>query len=173
MLNATILKRICPRIMPQILANLPQSLDYLAEEFEITQGSRLEHFLAQLAHESDGFSTMREYASGKAYEGRKDLGNVHPGDGVKYVGRGLIMITGYFNYKSYGKQLGLDLLTHPELAEDFDNALAIAGCYWENNHLNKEADAGNIITITRRINGGLNGLASRKQYFQRFKDAGV
>jgi putative chitinase len=128
---------------------------------------RIAHFLAQTCEESDGYCTTVEYASGLAYEWRADLGNNQPGDGVKYKGRGLIMITGRANYTSYGKLLGLPLVNTPALAADPVNAVSIAIAYWSEHGLNAFADEDDIETITRRINGGLNGLATRQTYLMR------
>src|ERR1700733_533099 len=128
---------------------------------------RIAHFLAQTCEESDGYCTTEEYASGLAYEWRADLGNNQPGDGVKFKGRGLIMITGRYNYTRYGKLLGLDLVNKPTLAAEPVNAVSIAIAYWSEHGLNAFADKDDIETITRRINGGLNGLATRQLYLMR------
>ena len=128
---------------------------------------RIAHFLAQTCEESDGFCTTEEYASGEAYQGRVDLGNTHPGDGVRFKGRGLIMITGRYHYTQYGKLLGLPLVDKPTLAADPVNAVSIAIAYWNDHGLNDFADKDDIETITRRINGGLNGLATRQIYLVR------
>lgn len=130
---------------------------------------RLAHFIAQIAHESDGFHTVTEYASGKAYEGRADLGNTHPGDGPRYKGRGLIQLTGRANYRHYGALAGLDLEGAPETAADLRHVTPLAALYWATRKLNDPADRDDITAITRAINGGLNGLASRRLYLIRAK----
>lgn len=132
---------------------------------------RIAHFLAQICEESDGFCTVEEYASGAAYEGRKDMGNIMPGDGVRFKGRGLIQITGRYNYALYGASLSLPLLTQPGLAAIPENAVKIATAFWTKHNLNAFADADDIESITKRINGGLNGLATRKIYLARAKKA--
>jgi putative chitinase len=139
--------------------------------FGIDSDLRRAHFLAQICHESDGFCTTMEYASGEAYEGRADLGNSEPGDGARYKGRGLIQLTGRANYQRYGELLQLDLVGHPELVADPATSLVIACKYWTLNGLNPLADQDDIETITRRINGGLNGLADRRACLARAKEA--
>ena len=146
---------------------------YILEEHDITPGPRRQMFLAQLAHESDGFRTTREYASGRAYEGRTDLGNTEPGDGVRFRGRGLIQLTGRYNYEKFGDLLYEDLVDYPEDVEDFPLALEVSALYWSNRGLNRLADQGRFRTITRRINGGLNGISDREYYLRKTKSLGL
>ena len=126
------------------------------------RGLRLSHFLAQVAHESDGLRTMEEYASGAAYEGRSDLGNTQSGDGRRYKGRGPLQLTGRANYRAYGQALGVDFERHPEIATLPSLGLMVACRYWSVQGLNALADADDLNGITRRINGGLNGLDDRR-----------
>ena len=137
--------------------------------YGITTLLRKANFLAQIWHESDGFSTLHDYASGKAYEGREDLGNVHAGDGVRYKGRGLIQLTGRTNYRVFGKHLGLPLEANPELASDPAVAVQVACEFWRTKHINHFCDLDDIIHVTRRVNGGLNGLKQREKYLERAK----
>lgn len=130
---------------------------------------RLAHFMAQLAHESGSFRYMEEIASGQAYEGRKDLGNVQPGDGKRYKGRGPIQITGRANYRTYGRLIGIDIENHPTIAAVPSIGLHLALEYWKSKGLNALADADDVLTITRRINGGTNGLADRKAHLVKAK----
>jgi putative chitinase len=123
---------------------------------------RFVHFFAQLGHESGGFRYMEEIASGQAYEGRKDLGNVQPGDGRRFKGRGPIQLTGRANYREYGRRLGIDLENHPEIAALPSIGMMTACAYWAAKGLNALADADDVERITRRINGGLNGFEDRK-----------
>jgi putative chitinase len=133
---------------------------------------RLAHFLAQCAHETGGWRYLRELGGPTylaKYDGRKDLGNTQPGDGARFRGRGVIQITGRANYTAMGKELGLDLLTHPELAEQADTAVRIACVFWAARKLNALADKDDVLAITKRINGGTNGLADRKAALARAK----
>lgn len=136
------------------------------DEFEINTPQRLRMFLAQIGHESGQLRYVKELASGEAYEGRKDLGNTEPGDGVRYKGRGLIQITGRSNYALVALALGLPLLEKPELLEEDGPACRSAGWYWYKKNLNSLADQGLFELITKRINGGLNGYADRFKLYQ-------
>ena len=130
---------------------------------------RLIHFLAQLAHESGNFRYMEEIASGAAYEGRKDLGNTQAGDGKRYKGRGPIQLTGRANYRRYGQQLGIDFENNPEIVAIPSVGLLVACKFWFDNGLNELADKDDVLTITRRINGGLNGFDDRKNKLSTIK----
>ena len=88
-----------------------QVLQVTLEAYGIDTRLRIAHFLGQTCHESAGFRTTEEFASGEAYEGRKDLGNIKKGDGRRYKGRGLLQLTGRANYAEHGKMLGVDLET--------------------------------------------------------------
>lgn len=135
--------------------------------YDIATIKRIAHFMGQVTHECAGFSTTEEFASGKAYEGRKDLGNINPGDGIRYKGRGLIQLTGRHNYQTIGDKLGLPLEDTPELAAEPVNALKIACEYWNSRSINKVADLDDIIKVTKLVNGGLNGIEDRKKYYNK------
>ncbi|MCU4502051.1 glycoside hydrolase [Acinetobacter sp. WU_MDCI_Abxe161] len=130
---------------------------------------RFAHFIAQLAHESGNFRYMEEIASGAAYEGRKDLGNIMAGDGVRFKGRGPIQLTGRDNYQKYSRALGIDFESHPELVAIPSIGLLVACKFWAINGLNELADRDDLLTITRRINGGTNGLDDRKAKLTKIK----
>jgi putative chitinase len=177
-IDGSTLRQIAPRMggakgeqQADIIDALSGVLADTLAKFEINSDLRCAHFLAQICHESDGFCTTEEYASGRAYEGRADLGNMKAGDGVRYKGRGLIQLTGHANYQRYGDLLHLDLVGNPELAADPVTSLVVACEFWTLNRLNAVADRDDIETITRRINGGLNGLADRRACLARAKGA--
>jgi putative chitinase len=141
-------------------------LNAAMEEFGITTPLRQAAFLAQIGHESAQFRYVRELASGEAYEGRKDLGNTAPGDGVKYKGRGLIQITGKTNYVQLMMALDIDCVVNPAVVEEPVNACRSAAWWWSSRNLNALADAGNFLKITKVINGGTNGLADREALYE-------
>lgn len=163
------LRAFAPQGKLDILNGIVEHQEILTH-YEINPGHRLQMFMAQVAHESAGFRATREYASGKAYENRKDLGNTNPGDGVRYKGRGLIQLTGRFNYRAYSPALGFDAEANPELLEQMPQALLVAALYWHSRGLNKLADEDKFTTITKRINGGVNGLQDRLNYLARAKE---
>lgn len=138
--------------------------------YKITSDLRMAHFIAQLAHESASFRYAEEIASGDAYEGRSDLGNTQPGDGRRFKGRGLIQLTGRANYTEYAKACGIDVVAKPQLvASDPFLAVDVACWFWHTRKLNALADADDVKAVTRRINGGYNGLDDRIEYLTRAK----
>ena len=166
-----VIRRICPHARADIAQGVAEAMPAICDQYGLDSTLRQAHFLAQIAHESDGLHTTVEYASGRAYEGRADLGNVKQGDGVRFKGRGLIQLTGRANYQKYGALLGVDLVGNPEAAGRFPVAIETAGLYWKLHGLNRYADADDVNTITRRINGGYNGLADRRAYLAAAKRA--
>ena len=164
-LTYEILHKIAPQC--KVAASLVEPLNKYLPLYGITSLLRLDHFLGQASEESDGFKTLVEYASGREYEGRRDLGNVQAGDGVRFKGRGIFQLTGRANYGTMGKTLGLDLLNHPELAATPEVAVRVACEYWKSHNLAALADEDDLEAITRRINGGTNGIADRKIYTDR------
>ncbi len=156
-------------------------------EFDILAPKREAAFLAQFAHESNEFNWLEERSTGEQYEGRVDLGNIHPGDGVKYKGHGIPQITGLTNHLNCGKALGLDLVAMPELLLKTETAMRAAGWFWTVGaglnlgraakaaripvgvNLNDLADAEDFDMITLAINGGYNGHAERRAYWEKAK----
>lgn len=134
------------------------------EAYEINNINRIANFLGQTCHESAGFRTTEEFATGEAYEGRADLGNNQPGDGVRFKGRGLLQLTGRANYARMSKVLGIDLVGDPKHAADPVLSLKIACEFWKQKNLNPLADTNALSSITRRINGGLTGLDARAEF---------
>lgn len=145
-----------------------------SEIFEINTPLRMAHFLAQCLHESNGLKNLKELGKDsyfKKYEKGKlgmQLGNIYKGDGAKYRGRGLIQITGRANYKAYqnsGYCTG-DIMNKPELLEQPLGAIKSAMWWWMKHGLNEIADKNDIVRITKKINGGTNGLEDRKKWFE-------
>jgi putative chitinase len=177
MLTETQLQRIMPNLPLQKLQLYLPHLNQAMLAYEVITPLRIAAFAAQLAHESGEFRWMEEIWGPTAAQLRyeppgdlaKRLGNTQAGDGKRYKGRGPIQITGRFNYKKYGDLLGIDLAGDPALAASPEHAFATAGLYWQSNGLNALADAQQFVTITRRINGGTNGLEDRQKYYERAK----
>jgi putative chitinase len=125
------------------------------------------HFLAQTNHESGNFIYKEEIASGKAYEGRKDLGNTQVGDGPRYKGRGYIQLTGRANYRKFGPVAGADFENSPTIVAT--KYFADTAClFWKANKLGAkcvDSSTTTIKVVTKRINGGYNGLDDRIKKF--------
>jgi putative chitinase len=175
-LNAETLRAIAPRYsgaagvrQSEIIDRVGPVLEATLTEYGIDTVLRAAHFLAQICHESAGFRTTEEFADGSAYEGRPDLGNNEPGDGERFKGRGLIQLTGRANYAKYGTIIGVDVVADPEAAAEPVMSLKIACEFWKQHQLNRFADVDDLETVTRRINGGLNGLESRRTYLAKAK----
>jgi putative chitinase len=153
---------------------IAHGLDTYCPQYAINTHLRLAHFIAQTCHETEEFRFLHEIwgptQQQRRYEGREDLGNVRPGDGYMYRGRGIFELTGRDNYARAGKALGLPLEVEPELAADPVISVRIACLYWQTHNINAAADADDIIRVTRAINGGLIGLADREACLKRAKE---
>jgi len=160
------------------------------EKYQINTPKRQACFIGQCMHESGGFKFLKEnlnYSAkalmntwpsrfpdmdmaekyerqpekiaNKVYSGR--MGNTEDGDGAKYIGRGLIQLTGKDNYKAFGEAIGEDLVANPQLVEQPRYAALSAGWFWNKRGLNALADDMDITTLTVRINGGKIGIDDR------------
>lgn len=162
------LLRILPNAGRQAGVFVPV-LNTAMSRYAIVTTQRIAAFIAQVGHESGQLRYVREIwgptAQQAGYEGRADLGNTVKGDGSKYRGRGLIQITGRANYAACGEALGLDLINQPELLEQPQHAAMSAAWFWSTKGLNTLADKGEFVKITRRINGGVNGLEDRQRLY--------
>lgn len=149
---------------------------------DITSVERAAMFVAQIGHESAGLQFMEEIASGAAYEGRADLGNVHPGDGVRFKGSGPIQLTGRANFRAFTRWANergltdLDFEARPELVRSDPRwGFLAASWYWTvaRPQINAMSDRGDLEGVTRAINGGLNGLADRRARYGRALSLGA
>lgn len=199
MLTKAALRSIFPKA-PEIDldAFIASGLEALKDAGILEMANRLQYFLAQLGHESNGLTVKAEnlnysasrlmeiwpgrfptreiankYANNPeklanfVYGGR--MGNVDPGDGYRYRGRGYIQLTGRETYREIGKIAGLDLENEPELAAKPENAVRIACAFWTWKKINKQCDAGDFTGVTQRINGGTNGLSDRLDWLRKVK----
>ena len=139
------------------------------------RGRELAQFLAQCAHESINFSALKELGGKldfKKYDIKhnpakaKLLGNVHPGDGIKYIGRGFIQLTGRDNYKRAGQALGLPLEQHPEMVEKPEIAAKVAIWFWKHRVHPKVHDYSDTRAATKHINSGLANLEDRDEKYK-------
>lgn len=170
MITKEMLRTLCPGAKEHIIEGVAYYFNKYASFYGIDTPLRIAHFFAQAAHESAGFRTLEEYASGAAYEGRKDLGNLQKGDGKRFKGRGIFQLTGRANYDKFGKILEIDLIANPELAGNPEISVLSALSYWKNRNINLNADKDDVVGITKKINGGTNGLADRKNYLRKAKE---
>lgn len=161
------LDKLRGHIADSVIAQIPET----AVKFNITNNLRLIHFLAQCAHESGNFKWVVEFASGAAYEGRKDLGNTQPGDGIRFKGRGYIQLTGRANYAQFSKFCGEDCVANPDLVAT-KYPMMSAAYFFNVNKLWTICDQGatdEIVTkVTKRVNGGTNGLVDRLKHFKEY-----
>lgn len=179
----------------QSLIPFVDAINAVAEEFEINNPHRIAMFLAQVGHESGGLCTLQENLNYKAerlaqifpkyfrgidptpyahnpekianrvYASRMGNGDEHSGDGYRFRGRGAIQLTGRSNYTNCGHDLGVDLVNNPDYLETPEGAIRSAAWFWAHHGLNELADAGDVVTVTKRINGGTIGLAERTELY--------
>lgn len=143
--------------------------------FNITTPERVRHFLSQTAHESGCLEWLTEIGDRnyfKKYEGRKDLGNVYQGDGYLYRGAGAIQLTGRYNYQQFA-----DYMKDPVIMQKGADYIAekypfmSAGFWWNKNGMNQLIDKGvTVKEVTKKVNGGYNGLQDRIRYYLKAKD---
>ncbi len=141
-------------------------------KYDILDKQTLVGLLATVRVETGGFKPVHEWGGAsywKRYEGRKDLGNVHSGDGVKYHGRGYVQLTGGANYKTYGQKLGVDLENNPDLAMDPNVSALVLACYFKERGVATAARSGDWRRVRKLVNGGYPGWDVFDKYVQRAK----
>lgn len=195
MLTKAQLVECVPNIRAENLNKFYNPLNKAMKKYNINTKLRIAAFVSQLAHESGSFNRVEEnlnyseqglrrvfgkyfrtrnpsiYArqpekiANVVYANRIGNSNVSSGDGWRYRGRGLIQLTGKANYIQAGKALGVDLIKNPDWLTTAEGATMSAAWFWDMRSLNELADKQHFRTITRRINGGLNGLDDRLRYY--------
>jgi putative chitinase len=189
------LKQIIPK--NPYVEHWHRALSQLLPEYDIATPQRMAAFLAQCAHESGGFTAIKENLNYRAvtlrkifpkyfptdemaqqfankpekianrvYGNRMGNGDEASGDGYRYCGRGLIQLTGKDNYFWFAASIDLTPEQASEYMETFEGAAQSACWFWETNNLNTWADKGDILTLTKRINGGTIGLADRQKHYE-------
>jgi putative chitinase len=166
-----VLRKVAPNGKEWIILGFADALPELCDKYKVNTRVRQQHFISQCAHESDHFQTTKEYASGAAYNGRKDLSNTHPGDGPRFKGRGFIQLTGRYNYTQAAEEFKQPFIEQPELVERFPWAASVSASWWKAHGCNELADEDDVKLVTLRVNGGYNGLDSRKAALGRARTA--
>lgn len=149
-----------------ITTSMLKDLNNCLKRYNITTPQRIRHFMSQASHESSAGRYTKEIASGKAYEGRKDLGNIYKGDGPKFKGAGYIQLTGRYNYQRFSTAIKDTKVMSGVNYVSVTYPWTSAGFWWNSNNMNALCDRGATVKeITRRVNGGYNGLTDRERYY--------
>lgn len=175
LLTDAVLAQICPRLPSGQRTRVVAALTRAFVGSSLTTAPRIAAFLAQAAHECGEFRLWEEIwgptPSQRRYEPPSDLaktlGNTAAGDGFRYRGRGPFMLTGRANYRAAGERLGLALEADPDRVSETDIGCRVAVDFWESTHFSALADLETVASfrvMTRRLNGGANGLAAREDY---------
>ena len=198
MLTLNQLKQLLPR--NQHVSYWHHALEQLLPDYEINTPRRMAAFIAQCAHESGGFTTLKEnlnykpmslrklfpkyfdtdelaqqYCSkpnkqaaiaNRIYANRMGNGDESSGDGYRFSGRGLIQLTGRATWQEFADSIETSLTDLDEYMQTFEGACQSACFFWESRKLNQYADASDIVTLTRKINGGTIGLEDRKKHYE-------
>jgi putative chitinase len=195
MITLELLQGMFPKTKNSVLESYVDPLNEVCDKFEINTSERLAMFLAQIGHESGGLSVVQEnlnyraerlavvfpkyfkgidtseYAhnpekiANRVYANRMGNGDEESGDGYKFRGRGLIQLTGHNNYASFASDMGMDIDEAVEYLSTPEGAAMSAGWYWNKTSLNQWADSSDVLTVTKKINGGTIGLAEREHLF--------
>ena len=170
--DTSIIEQVMPRAKGKLAELYSAHLINAMSSDKITGVLREAAFLAQIAHESGELHHVREIWGPTTwqvkYEGHQGLGNILPGDGKRFLGRGLIQLTGRDNYRRCSRTLFQDecLLDNPKLLEEPEYATLSAAWYWNERKINEPADQGDFRQVTKRINPALLGLQKRQAYYQ-------
>ena len=196
MITLELLQQLFPRTRVDVLERYVDPLINICEKYEINTPERVAMFLAQIGHESAGLSVVEEnlnyradrlavvfpkyfrdvnpndYArnpekiANRVYANRMGNGPESSGDGWRYRGRGAIQLTGHNNYAAFANDVGMDLDEVVGYLSTSDGAIESAAWFWNKNDLNQWADKGDILTLTKRINGGTIGLEDRIKHYE-------
>lgn len=180
MISFGMIRECFPVLRPALVQIYTLAFNEWFPVYKITTPVRVAAFMAQVGHESGDLRHTVEIWGPTPQQQRYEppselanrLGNTESGDGARFKGRGLIQITGRFNYAQLSKALETDFLTKPELLEAPNMAVRSACWWWSARNLNEMADANdqhNFRKMTRVINGGLNGWDDRLARWERCK----
>lgn len=146
-------------------------LNNCLKRYDINTPQRIRHCISQTSSESAAGLYTKELGNGIKYEYRGDLGNIYKGDGPKFKGAGYLQITGRDNYQRFSSAIGdINIMNGVSYVSEYYPWIS-AGFWWYSNNMNALADQGaSVKVITKRLNGGYNGLADRQQYYNRTLD---
>jgi len=183
----------------EVIDSYVEPLNKVCEKFDISTSNRAAMFLAQVGHESGGLKIVRENLNYKAegltrvfpkyfrdvdpneyahnpekianrvYANRMGNGDEESGDGYKFRGRGLIQLTGHDNYSHFARDMGISIDEAVEYLETPEGAAMSAGWFWNKNNLNHCADNDDVVSATKKINGGTIGLQERTALYEEAK----
>jgi predicted chitinase len=149
-----------------ITTAMVNDLNSCLQRFNITTPQRIKHFISQTSHESGAGLYTKELANGEKYEFRKDLGNIYKGDGPKFKGAGYIQLTGRYNYQKFSNSINDSSIMNGVNYVSVKYPWTSAGFWWSSHNMNALCDHGaTVLTITKRVNGGTNGLDDRQKYY--------
>lgn len=157
-ITAEMLQKIFPGTKAELRNRFLAPLNLHLQEYKVTSKAEVAAFLATGGIETDYLRTTVEYASGRAYEGRKDLGNTQPGDGPKFKGHGFFQTTGRYNHKRVTQatfaKLGIDFEKEPRRLAEIDIAVESALIFWRDNDLSKWAKKKDFFGVSGKVNRG-------------------
>lgn len=173
MLTEELIFKLSPKANPTIVRSFVDTVNKNSVKYGLVTADRVSKYLANVMVETDGLKTFQEYASGAAYEGRKDLGNIYPGDGKKFKGRGALQTTGRANYEAvsmvvYGNKS--TLTQKPEILADPVQGTIASLIFWNSKNLNFHADNSPFSRVVKIINGGLTHLKQRTEWLSKITD---
>lgn len=173
-LTVALMKKIYPKANTNNIVTHLDHINKALDWYQINNYRRVAAFMAVCGNETGQLNAFSEVGSASylaKYDGRKDLGNTQPGDGARFKGRGAIQLTGRANYTLAAKDFGIDFVNNPDLVATPQYAWLVSGWYWAvlwkryNVDLNAYADKEDLLTIQKRVNGGMIGWENRKALY--------
>lgn len=164
------LQTLFPRGKEEIFRGIVDNQD-LFDQYELNNDKDIKMFLAQAAVETNEFRSLVEYSSGRQYNNVRILGNVYSNDGPRFKGRGMLHLTGRYNYTRFKSETGHDVVKNPKLVENNHRISLESGTwYFKWRKVDEAAQKEDIVLATKRVNGGTNGLEKRRKYYEQIRN---